>query len=214
VGEDQPDNNAGRAVEWVTAREAATLLGVHYNTIRNRIKTGLYRAEKFQTENGPTWMIERDSLIDNTPTSARQQAVSGVSAMQQEAIQELARAIVREAGLQRDPEIERVREDIHGKLETLKHISTLDGATVVALLLVQRAWGLDERLVAGTLGTVGLSFVLAVLGFMEVSSWLGSTDYQLRHYTFGRYYGVTFLSICLLFVGVFFFLFALFIAPL
>ena len=212
--EGRPDNKPGGAVERVTAHEAAALLGVHYNTVRNRIKAGLYRAEKVHTENGPTWMIERDSLTDNAPTSARQQDVGGVPTSQQEPIQELARAIVKEAGLQRDPEVERAREDMHGKLDTLKHISTLDGATVVALLLVQRAWGLDERLVAGTLGVVGVSFLLAILGLMGVSTWLGSSEAQLRHYTFGRYYWVTFLSICLLWVGVSLFLFALFVAPL
>jgi hypothetical protein len=105
------------------------------------------------------------------------------------------------------------REDIQGKLDTLKHISTLDGATVVALLLVQRAWELDQRLVATTLGTVGVSFLLAILGFMGVSSWLGSSDAQLRHYTFGRYYWITFLSTCVLLVGVFLFLFAVFMGP-
>jgi len=73
----------------------------------------------------------------------------------------LARQIVKEAGLQRDPEIERVREDMRGRLETLRHTSTLDAATAVALLLVQRARELDERLVAVTVGTVGVSFPLS-----------------------------------------------------
>ena len=213
MGEGQGDNNAGGAVERVTIAKAATLLGCHPNTVRSRVKAGMYRAEKVHSENGPTWMIERDSLTTNAPTSASQQAISGVPAAQQEAIQELARAIVREAGLQRDPEIERAREDIQGKLDTLKHISTLDGATVVALLLVQRAWELDQRLVATTLGTVGVSFLLAILGFMGVSSWLGSSDAQLRHYTFGRYYWITFLSTCVLLVGVFLFLFTVFMGP-
>ena len=211
MAEDEADN-AGRAIERVTIAEAATLLGCHPNTVRNRVKAGMYRAEKVPTESGPTWMIERDSLTTNAPTSAPQQGAVGVPAIQQEAIQELARAIVREAGLQRDPEIERAREDVQGKLDTLKHISTLDGATVVALLL-QRAWELDQRLVATTLGTVGVSFLLAILGFMGVSSWLGSSDAQPRHYTFGRYYWITFLSTCVLLVGVFLFLFTVFMGP-
>lgn len=75
------------------------MLGCHPNTVRSRVKAGMYRAEKFHTENGPTWMIERGSLINNAPTSARQQAVSGVPVAHQVAIQELAKAIVREAGL-------------------------------------------------------------------------------------------------------------------
>jgi hypothetical protein len=213
MGEHRDANDAGGSVERVTAHEAAALLGVHYNTIRNRIKAGRYRAEKVHTENGPTWMIERDSLTDNAPTSAPQQPASGVPAAQEAAMQELAKAIVREAGLGRDPEIERAREDLHGRLDTLKHISTLDGATAVALLLVQRAWELDQRLVAVTLGTVGVSFLLALLGLFGVSSWLGSTDSELRHYTFGRFHWATFFSIILLFVGVFFFLFTVIVGP-
>jgi hypothetical protein len=47
-------------------------------------------------------MIERDSLATNAPTTAAQQGVSGVPIVQQEASQELARAIVREAGLARE----------------------------------------------------------------------------------------------------------------
>ena len=82
----------------------------------------------------------------------------------------MARQIAKEAGLQRDPETERVREDIRGRLETLRHTSTLGAATVVALLLVQRAWELDERLVAVTAGTVGVSFLLALAGVLGVSS--------------------------------------------
>jgi hypothetical protein len=45
VAEDEADN-AGRAIERVTIAEAATLLGCHPNTVRNRVKAGLYRAEK------------------------------------------------------------------------------------------------------------------------------------------------------------------------
>jgi hypothetical protein len=106
VGELRDANDAGGAVERVTIAEAAALLGRHPNTVRSRVKAGMYRAEKVHTENGPTWMIERDSLTDNAPTTAPQQIASGVPAAQQEAIQELARAIVREAGIARDPEQE------------------------------------------------------------------------------------------------------------
>jgi hypothetical protein len=150
VGEDQPDNNAGGAVERVTIAEAADLLGCHPNTVRNRVKAGLYRAEKFQTENGPTWMIERDSLTNNAPTSASQQAVSSVPALQQAALQELARQIVKEAGLVPDTEAEAAKieaeaeskrkEDLmdaskrhtQAYLDFLKHMTTLSGASIVA----------------------------------------------------------------------------------
>jgi len=38
----------------VTIAEAAALLGCHPNTVRSRLKAGMYRAEKIDTENGLT----------------------------------------------------------------------------------------------------------------------------------------------------------------
>jgi uncharacterized membrane protein HdeD (DUF308 family) len=114
------DNNAGGAVEWVTIREAATLLGVHYNTVSNRRKAGMYRAEKVMTENGLTWMIDRASLTNNAPTSASQQPVVGVPPVQQEAIQELARSLVKEAGIAQDPEAQATLESNKMAMEAAK----------------------------------------------------------------------------------------------
>jgi transcriptional regulator with XRE-family HTH domain len=71
VAKDEADN-AGRAIERVTITEAAALLGRHPNTVRSRLKAGMYRAEKIDTENGLTWMIERESL-----TTGTSQEVSG-----------------------------------------------------------------------------------------------------------------------------------------
>jgi len=199
------DHNAGGAVERVTIAEAAALLDCHPNTVRNRVKAGMYRAEKVHTENGPTWMIERDSLIDNTPTSARQQAVSGVPAAQEAAIQELARAIVREAGLQRDPEVKYRRENMRACLDSLKHTSTLAGATVVAVLLLQQTLALEVGLVVVTLAVVGLSFLLSLLGASGVSLWMALRDHQLSEYSPRKYWWVANICSILLFVGVFMF---------
>ena len=66
MAEDRTDN-AGRAIERVTIAEAAALLGCHPNTVRSRLKAGMYRAEKIPTENGLTWMIERESLTTGDP---------------------------------------------------------------------------------------------------------------------------------------------------
>jgi excisionase family DNA binding protein len=48
--------------EALTIRQAATLLGVHPNTIRNRIKVGTYKADKVQTEHGENYLIPRSEL--------------------------------------------------------------------------------------------------------------------------------------------------------
>ena len=52
----------GDAGECLTIAEAARLLGVHRNTVRNRIKAGLYKAHKVVTPQGETYAIERASL--------------------------------------------------------------------------------------------------------------------------------------------------------
>ena len=48
--------------EYLSIAEAAALLGVHRNTIRNRIKAGRYKAHKVVTPQGETYAIERASL--------------------------------------------------------------------------------------------------------------------------------------------------------
>ena len=48
--------------DWVTIEEASRLLGVHRNTVRNRVKAGRYKAHKVVTPQGETVMIERESL--------------------------------------------------------------------------------------------------------------------------------------------------------
>jgi len=57
-GEPTRVNSDGGATERITITEAAALLGVHPNTVRNRVKAGAYDAEKVLTENGFTWMID------------------------------------------------------------------------------------------------------------------------------------------------------------
>ena len=101
MGERHDDDNVGVVPKRVTIAEAATLLGCHPNTVRSRVRAGVYSAEKVLTERGPTWMIDLDSLTTNAPMSGPQQVVGGVPAITQDALQELARAIVREAGIER-----------------------------------------------------------------------------------------------------------------
>jgi excisionase family DNA binding protein len=100
VGEDRTDaHSVGRGKDRLTIAEAAALLGVHKNTIRNRIKNESYRAELVQTERGPTYLIERDSLLTNlatNPLTSASQEVVSPQAM--EFVQELLRPFVSELG--------------------------------------------------------------------------------------------------------------------
>jgi excisionase family DNA binding protein len=100
VGEDRTDaHSVGRGKDRLTIAEAATLLGVHKNTVRNRIKKGPYRAELVQTERGPTYLIERDSLLTNLTTNTLSSASQDVVSLQaMEFVQELLRPFVSELG--------------------------------------------------------------------------------------------------------------------
>jgi excisionase family DNA binding protein len=93
------DHRVGRGRDRLTIAEAATLLGVHKNTVRNRIKNGLYRAEMVQTERGPTYLIERESLLTNLTTNTLSSASQEVVSPQaMEFVQELLRPFVSELG--------------------------------------------------------------------------------------------------------------------
>ena len=104
TGVNQDVRGSGR----VTITEAATLLGVHPNTVRGRAKAGLYDAEKVATEHGLTWMIDPDSLINNPlPRDSQHppsQAVNPNSATPMEVVQDLLRPFVEDLG--------RVREEL------------------------------------------------------------------------------------------------------
>jgi excisionase family DNA binding protein len=100
VGEDRIDaDSVGRDRDRLTIAEAAALLGVHKNTVRNRIKNGSYRADMVQTERGPTYLIERDSLLANLTTNTLPSASQEiVSPQAMEFVQELLRPFVSQLG--------------------------------------------------------------------------------------------------------------------
>jgi excisionase family DNA binding protein len=115
VGEDRTyTHSGGRGADRLTIAEAAALLGVHKNTVRNRIKNGLYQAELVHTERGPTYLIERESVLTNltanTLSSASQELVSQQAL---EFVQELLRPFVSELGEIREKlGAERVRREM------------------------------------------------------------------------------------------------------
>src|SRR5215213_4128651 len=61
MGEDRTEG-AQQGKEYVTVGEAAKLLGVHRNTIHNRIKTGRIKAHKVLEADREVYRIEWDSL--------------------------------------------------------------------------------------------------------------------------------------------------------
>jgi hypothetical protein len=92
----------------VTIRQAAALLGVHPNTIRKRVKEGLYEAVKVSTEHGFTWMVHRNSLLNTPPTRDSQtypiQPAGNLVATPEAFMQGLLRPFVEDLG--------RVREEL------------------------------------------------------------------------------------------------------
>ena len=124
------DNNVVRDSDRLTISEAATLLGVHPNTVRNRIKDGTYLAEKIVTEHGPTWMLHHNSLVTNSPTSGSQSATPQI--VNKEAldlVQELLRPFVEDLGRVREElgaermrreQAERERDELAARLTELE----------------------------------------------------------------------------------------------
>jgi excisionase family DNA binding protein len=115
VGEDRTyTHSGGRGADRLTIAEAAALLGVHKNTVRNRIKNGLYQAELVHTERGPTYLIERESLLTNLTTNTLSSASQElVSQQAMEFVQELLRPFVSELGeIREELGAERVRREM------------------------------------------------------------------------------------------------------
>ena len=111
-------STSGSVRDTLTISEAATFLGVHKNTVRNRIKDGTYEAEKVVTERGPTYLIKRESILNtlttNTLSSASQEHGTAIVNPQSLAfVQELLRPFVNELGQVREElGAERVRREM------------------------------------------------------------------------------------------------------
>ena len=105
---------ARMAEDALTIRQAAALLNCHPNTVRNRIKSGAYRADKVITEYGETYLIPRselseastaNSLVSSPPSQNPLQPLPDV----REAMQAMLEPFVRELGEVRE-ELGRERE--------------------------------------------------------------------------------------------------------
>jgi excisionase family DNA binding protein len=111
-------STSGSVRDTLTISEAAAFLGVHKNTVRNRIKDGTYEAEQVLTERGPTYFIKRESILNtltaNTLSSASQEhGTASVSPQSFAFVQELLRPFVNELGQVREElGAERVRREM------------------------------------------------------------------------------------------------------
>ncbi len=126
-------NKDVRDTNRVTITDAATLLGVHPNTVRGRVKVGIYDAEKVATEHGLTWLIDRDSLVNNPVPRDSQpspsQKVNLEHSTPTEVIQDLLRPFVEDLGRVREElgaervrreQAERERDELRTRLEALQ----------------------------------------------------------------------------------------------
>jgi hypothetical protein len=130
MGEKQSEvNNDVRASGRVTITEAATLLGVHPNTVRGRVKAGVYDAEKVSTEHGLTWMIDRATLVNPPLPRESQQSPSQLVNPQGTTpialVQDLLRPFVEDLG--------RVREEL-GTERVLRELAERDRDRLAAEL--------------------------------------------------------------------------------
>ena len=100
-------SQSGSVGDTLTIAEAAAFLGVHKNTVRNRIKDGIYEADQVVTERGPTYFIKRESILNNLTTSTLSSASQGhgtaiVNPQSLAFVQELLRPFVNELGQVRE----------------------------------------------------------------------------------------------------------------
>ena len=117
----------------VTISEASTLLGVHPNTVRKRVKDGVYEAEKVSTEHGLTWMIHRNTLLNTPPTTDTQisplQSAGNLETTPEAFVQGMLRPFVEDLGRVREElgaervlreQAERERDELRRRLEALQ----------------------------------------------------------------------------------------------
>ena len=91
MGEERTEG-AQQGIEYLSVGEAAKLLGVHRNTIHNRIKTGRIKAHKVVEGEREVYRVERDSLGVGR-TSAHVHTLDAQRPTASEELEELSRMI-------------------------------------------------------------------------------------------------------------------------
>jgi len=151
--------------EYLSIAEAATLLGVHRNTVRNRVKAGRYKAHKVVTPQGETYAILRGSLGLPLPSPTNETAqplvtpvrdnadnpsqTSGVIDPQQQAqadaiVQRLLAPFIAELGGVRE-ELGRVKAERDAQGATIAELRRRAALAEAELLRHRDEWALSRQ---------------------------------------------------------------------
>lgn len=216
-GEDLPRN---RAVPYptnmverdvtrygLTIREAATLLGVHPNTVRNRIKDGTYRAEKILTTNGPKYYIDRDSLVDNSDEQRLPHASQqGVNTPNLAEINKLVTQVVEAIG--KDPDKERRVEADKVRVQVMQTQVLVSAALIAAMGALLTFMPEPQYLLV-----IYIAFVCLLGSVVTALNFMRRVAYEIQNPTRGEHptapgwyfiaalYLVGGLVCCMLFIG-------------
>lgn len=163
--------------ETVTISEAATLLGVHPNTVRKRVKEGTYAAEKVVTDNGPTWLIARESLAHKPPNNAlpsdsqsRTEVVQGANL--ERVLTELVNAIGKDP--ERENRLEAAKLKVRGAQTQTGVVSGLVVAVGAALSLFPESKAVS--LLYAAFAALVASVALALLYLFTVTHEMGKSE--------------------------------------
>ncbi len=115
--------------DLLTVAEAAALIGVHEDVIRNRVEVGLLEAQKIVTERGRTYLIERQALLNSLTTDPQPHGSQEHAIAQAEFVQKLLRPFVEDIAAARERLVreqtrregaERERDELRQELKQLR----------------------------------------------------------------------------------------------
>ena len=151
--------------EYLSIAEASALLGVHRNTVRNRVKAGRYKAHKVVTAQGETYAILRESLGLPLPIPTNEDAQSLVGRVRDNAdnpaqptalispdqqaqadaiVQRLLAPFIAELGAVRE-ELGRTKAQSQAQAETITELRRRAALAEAELLRHRDEWSLSRQ---------------------------------------------------------------------